>query len=394
MTATIHVPTVFLMLLLGYGLLALLISLSQDRGTDAASLRVWNLGNWALVGGFCAVAVRGLVPNWISVVAANWLLYLGATLYSHAIYHFLYKRGAPMAVWLAWGLACGVSLLLLEQPRAHRAIYASIVLVALLLPGLWQITRLRHQQARPLRLVGMTLTVTVVALCLRAVHAAHVPQDYADAMQISLGQGMSFVLAFIAMLGAGFGFVLAVLERHAERMHEMATHDGLTGCINRITFDAMLVNALQRARRADEPLSLVMLDLDHFKAINDAWGHRAGDEVLRRCAAVVQAQLRASDVLARVGGEEFSVLLPGTDLQGAAHVAETVRAAVQDLTVDNPQGGSIRVSVSVGVASTRGPEGPSADQLYQSADAALYAAKAAGRNCVRQAPTLAVISPT
>jgi diguanylate cyclase (GGDEF)-like protein len=238
-------------------------------------------------------------------------------------------------------------------------------------------------------MVGVTMAITIVMLGLRAVHAAHQPQDYVDAMQISLGQGMGFVLAFIAMLGAGFGFVLAVLERHAERMREMATHDGLTGCINRVTFDALLVNALERARRASEPLSLVMLDLDHFKAINDAWGHRTGDEVLRRCASTVQAQLRASDVLARVGGEEFSVLLPGTDLQGAAHVAETVRMAVQALTIDNLQGGSIRVSVSAGVASTQGPDGPTADQLYQSADAALYAAKAAGRNRVHHAPVLA-----
>lgn len=391
MAAFIHVPTVFLMLLLGYGLLALLISLSQRDATDVVALRVWNLGSWALVGGFCAVAVRGLVPNWISVLAANWLLYLGAVLYSHAIHHFLHGRSAPTALWLAWGLACGGSLMLLEAPRAIRAFYTSLVLAMLLLPGLWQIARLRHHQARPLRLVGMTLTVTVVALCLRAVHAIRVPQDYGEALQVSFGQGMSFVLAFIAMLGAGFGFVLAVLERHTERMREMATHDGLTGCLNRITFDTLLVNALQRTRRTGEPLSLVMLDLDHFKGINDTFGHRTGDEVLRRCASTVQAQLRASDVLARVGGEEFAVLLPGTDLQGAAHVAETVRAAVQGLEFENPRGGRICVSVSAGVASTRSPEGPTADQLYQSADGALYAAKAAGRNRVHQAPAPAVL---
>jgi diguanylate cyclase (GGDEF)-like protein len=392
MTAYLHVPTVFWMLLLGYGLLALLISLSQHRATDVADLRIWNLGNWALVGSFCTLALRSLVPEWVSVLGAGWLLYLGAVLYVQAIYHFLHQRGAPLALWLVWGVGCGASLLLLGLPRGNRVVFNSVLVAVLLLPGLWQIIRLRHQAASPLRLVGITLVVTVVALGLRALHATYVPQDYGDALQVSLGQGLSFMLAFVAMLGAGFGFVLAVLERNAERMREMATHDGLTGCINRITFDALLVNALQRAHRADEPLSLVMLDLDHFKAVNDAWGHRAGDEVLRRCAAAVQAQLRASDVLARVGGEEFAVLLPDTDLQGASHVAETMRAAVQALAIDNLQGGSIRVSVSAGVASTHGSVGPSADQLYQSADAALYAAKAAGRNCVHHAPTL-VLNP-
>lgn len=386
MTPYIHVPTVFLMLLLGYGLLALLISLAQRPANDVVALRVWNTGSWALVWGFCAVAVRGLVPNWISVLGANWLLFLGATLYSQAVYHFLHGRAAPVALWLAWGLGCGGSLLLLDAPRASRAIYASIMLIVLLLPGLWQITRLRHQQARPLRLVGMTLTVTVFALCVRAVHAARVPQDYDDALQISLGQGMSFVLAFITMLGAGFGFVLAVLERNAEQMREMATHDGLTGCVNRITFDAMLLNALQRGQRIGEPVSLLMLDLDHFKAINDRYGHRAGDAVLRSFSQVVRTQLRASDTLARVGGEEFAVILPGTNAAGAAHVAESVREAVQSAAVDNQQGGVLRITISVGVACAQAGSGASADLLYQRADNALYQAKAAGRN--RVAPAL------
>jgi len=390
MTAYIHVPTVFLMLLLGYGLLALLISLSQHRASDASDLRIWNLGSWSLVGSFGTLALREVLPNWITALGSTWMLYLGAAMYTQAIYRFLFQRSAPTWLWLVWALGCGANLLLLGLSRHYRVMFSAAVLCTLLLPGLWHIVRARHTQGRPLRLVGVTLAITIVTLSLRAAHAAHQPQDYVDAMQISLGQGMGFLVAFVAMLGAGFGFVLAVLERDAERMHEMATHDGLTGCINRITFDAMLVNALQRARRADEPLSLVMLDLDHFKAVNDAWGHRTGDEVLRRCASTVQAQLRASDVLARVGGEEFSVLLPDTDLQGAAHVAETVRMAVQALAIDNLQGGSIRVSVSAGVASTQGPDGPTADQLYQSADAALYAAKAAGRNRVHHASVLSM----
>ncbi|MBI2747326.1 MAG: GGDEF domain-containing protein [Burkholderiales bacterium] len=195
-------------------------------------------------------------------------------------------------------------------------------------------------------------------------------------------RGLSFVLAFITMLGAGFGFVLAVLERNAEQMREMATHDGLTGCVNRITFDAMLLNALQRGLRSGEPVSLLMLDLDHFKAINDRYGHRAGDAVLRSFSDVVRTQLRASDTLARVGGEEFAVILPGTDAAGAAHVAESVREAVQSAAVDNQQGGVLRITISVGVACAQDGDGASADLLYQRADNALYQAKAAGRNRV------------
>ncbi len=381
----IHVPTAFLMLLLGYGLLALLISLSQRRAGDAMDMRIWSQGSWALLGGFCAVAVRNYVPGWVSILAANWFLYLGVALYSQAIHHFLHARKAPPYLWVLFGLACLGSLLLLSAPRSTRTAFLSIALVALLLPGLWHIIRLRHLQARPLRMVGITLVITVIALCARSVHAWKVPQDYGDTMQISLGQGLTFMLAFVAMLGVGFGFVLAVLERSAERMQEMATHDGLTGCINRTTFDAMLVNTLQRGVRSTEPVSLVMLDLDHFKAVNDRYGHRAGDAVLRSFADIVRANLRTSDVLARVGGEEFAVILPGTDATGAVHVAESVRAAVQSTAVNNLQGGVFRVTISAGVACAQGSHPPDADQLYQRADAALYRAKADGRNRVKTA---------
>lgn len=383
--AFIHVPTVFLMLLLGYGLLALLISLSERHTNEVQALRDWNLGSWALVGGFCALALRSYLPQWISVLGANWLLFLGAALYSRAIYHFVHGHAAPVQLWALYAIGCGGSLMLLSEPRSVRAINASMVLSVLLLPGLWQILRLQRLRSHPLRMVGITLAITVVALWLRALHAWKVPQDYGDAMQLSLGQGLSFVLAFVAMLGAGFGFVLAVLERNAERMREMAMHDGLTGCVNRITFDALLVNALQRGLRANESVSLLMMDLDHFKAINDRYGHRAGDAVLRSFAAVVRAQLRASDTLARVGGEEFAVILPGTDAAGATHVAEAVRAAVQSAAVDNQQGGVLRITISVGVACAPGGDDASADLLYQRADAALYQAKATGRNRVEPA---------
>lgn len=386
MFTSIHVPTVFLMLLLGYGLLALLISMSERRAGDTAVMQTWSRGSWALLGGFCALAVRSSVPDWVSILGANWLLYLGVVLYSEAIHQFLHARKAHASLWVLFALACLGSSLLVSSPRGTRAVFVSAALIALLLPGLWQIMRIRPLRTHPLRTVGISLVITVIALSARAVHAWKMPEGYGDAAHISLAQGLTFMLAFVAMLGVGFGFVLAVLERSVERMQEMATHDGLTGCINRIAFDAMLVNALQRGVRAGEPVSLVMLDLDHFKAVNDQFGHRAGDAVLRSFADIVRANLRTSDVLARVGGEEFAVILPGTDAVGAAHAAESVRAAVQSACVNNPQGGIIRVTVSAGVACAQGKSPIGADQLYQRADGALYRAKAAGRNRVAVAP--------
>jgi diguanylate cyclase (GGDEF)-like protein len=122
--------------------------------------------------------------------------------------------------------------------------------------------------------------------------------------------------------------------------------------------------------------------VDHFKRINDQHGHRAGDAVLRRLAQVVRSRLRASDVFSRVGGEEFSVLLPATDAVGAQRVAEDIRRAVAAVPVDIQDGPVLHITVSAGVATSPAAGGLSADQLYTRADQALYRAKAMGRDRV------------
>jgi len=388
----IHVPTVFVILLLGYGMLAVQVTLSRHELHGTVGLRTWNLGSWALLAGFVLLSLRAYVSPWLSVLYANSLLFLGITLYGQAIYQFLHGHNAPPLLWWACALGCVALLFMVEGPSNLRAVVVSSVLTVLLLPGLREILRLRQRQAHPMRMVGVTLGVTALALCVRALHAWHVPSDYGDAAHVSLVQGLSFAIAFMSMLGAGFGFILAVLERNAQRMHELATHDGLTGCINRTTFDALLANAVQRATRTLEPISLLMLDLDHFKAVNDQFGHRAGDGVLRSFAVVTREQLRISDVLARVGGEEFCAILPDTDARGAVHVAESVRAAVQTMRVDNLHGGQVGITVSAGVACMASGSTMPADQFYQRADEALYQAKIGGRNQVRcAAPDVARI---
>lgn len=378
----IHAPTVFVILLLGYGMLAVQVTLFRHETSGTVGLRSWNLGSWSLLAGCLLLALRGSTLPWLSDLCGNAFLLLGITLYVQAIYLFLHGHNAPAVIWWGCVLGCVSLLFLLDEPGARRTVVVSTLMATLLLPSLREIAHLRNQRAYPLRMVGVTLGVATLALGLRAVHAWQRPQDYGEATQLSLGQGMGFSIAFMSLLGAGFGFIVAALERHIQHMHDLATHDGLTGCINRTTFDAMLANAVQRATRASEPLSLLMLDLDHFKAVNDQFGHRAGDGVLRGFAAVVRDTLRISDVLARVGGEEFCAILPNTDAQGAAHVAEAVRAAVQAMATDDLHGGRISITVSAGIASMPGGTSCEPDLLYQRSDEAMYRAKLSGRNRV------------
>jgi diguanylate cyclase (GGDEF)-like protein/PAS domain S-box-containing protein len=177
-------------------------------------------------------------------------------------------------------------------------------------------------------------------------------------------------------------------QKHLEeQLRALATRDSLTGAANRRHFVELGQRERERARRSGAPLSLLLLDADHFKGINDNYGHVAGDHVLSAIVQAAQGALRAADVLGRLGGEEFAILLPETDLKGALAVAERVRAAieqseVQSVDPDEPERRtSIRITVSIGVAELSNDE--SLETLLKRADKALYAAKDLGRNRVR-----------
>lgn len=196
----------------------------------------------------------------------------------------------------------------------------------------------------------------------------------------------SDAIALVTRVAETVGLAMAN-ARLMRTMEGQAMSDALTGLRNPRFFDPYLEQELEAARRDQQPLSLVMIDLDHFKAFNDAHGHPAGDEALRTFARVVGSSLRASDVAARYGGEEFIVALRHAGLDEATLVAEKLRAAVEQMVVELGPGRYARITASFGVAST---ENHAQDQksLVAMADAALYRAKEAGRNRVEVAPTV------
>lgn len=167
------------------------------------------------------------------------------------------------------------------------------------------------------------------------------------------------------------------------RMADLASMDGLTGLYNRRTFDERLAIEAVRCKRYKNRYSMLMLDVDHFKKVNDAYGHPAGDAVLRFLAELLLCQVRTTvDMVARFGGEEFVILLPETDKVGAFCVAERIRLAMEKARIPLPNGESIGVTVSIGVCGH--PDcGSSADEIVANADKVLYRAKQEGRNRTR-----------
>ena len=171
------------------------------------------------------------------------------------------------------------------------------------------------------------------------------------------------------------------LTRQMERAHHISTRaaqtDELTGLMNRRAFYEQAQLLYAQCLREQQPLCALMMDMDHFKAINDTYGHQAGDQVLRQIGAVISASFRQTDIYGRLGGEEFAVLLPNTSLETARSIAEELIQTIHDLPADPVQG----VSASLGVASTC-TQPLDLNALMNSADKALYQAKASGRNQV------------
>jgi diguanylate cyclase (GGDEF)-like protein len=178
----------------------------------------------------------------------------------------------------------------------------------------------------------------------------------------------------------------AALAIHNAQLHrqvdQLSVTDPLTGLSNRRRFDRELADELTRARRYAKPLALILCDLDLFKAVNDRFGHPAGDAALRAMGEVLRQTVRETDLPARVGGEEFAVLMPETGPDEALEVAERLRSGVENQAVEW-EGQTFRLTISVGVAGSAGETLPDApDELYRLADKATYRAKEAGRNRV------------
>ena len=177
-----------------------------------------------------------------------------------------------------------------------------------------------------------------------------------------------------------FGYLVTRLRDREARLLVMSITDALTGIANRRHFITLFERELERAKRYKTPLSCVLIDLDHFKRVNDKYGHMAGDRVLVTAAQVFKSILRAHDVLARWGGEEFVVLLPQTDLPGAEAMAERCRRALEEARIPLGDGRTVRVTTSLGVACHPFPAAETGDDLLLRADTALYEAKESGRN--------------
>lgn len=379
----LDIPTTLQMIVAASFTMAAALAAMGPQQRDGISL--WALGLVLHGGAFALFVLRGQAPDWASIVLGNALLAGTLALLLGAVQQF-HARPLP---WAAMGLpVLGQALLatLLLDDYRWRLAGTNLVLTLQTAAVLWALWfPQRPQPARGAVLVTLGLAPQTLLLAVRAGWVAVYGAPNQGLLQSGTTQGATFLTSYVVIILASLGFVLMTKDRVDAANRRLATTDALTGVANRRALIQALDRDMALALRTQEPYAVMMLDLDHFKNVNDRHGHLAGDQVLCHVAAVLRQRLRAQDMVGRYGGEEFLVLMPCTAAAGALEAAEALRQAVEQSPC--PYGGqTIPITVSIGVCASPLAPGDSWDQLIHVADQALYSAKQDGRNRVAWAP--------
>ena len=344
------------------------------------------LGPWTgslIVQGFSWLLVlsRNDVPDFISIAVATAFLVYCWSLQVSALLEFHYKA-TPR--WLLYGpavIAFLIVVIYVRDPQARLAVCGLGFGLAQFATGAGLLYYRVSAEKRTRLLLAGSFFVMAGGLFWLAFTAWFEPEAILPTFSPRPAPGGSLLAFYAVTIASSFAFLLMHKERGDREKHELATTDGLTGVYNRRTFKELAEPLLSRARRSRGAVSLLLIDLDHFKRVNDTHGHLAGDEVLAGFAKLTRGCLRKEDLLARYGGEEFVVLLPGTTEPAAIALADRIREEVSEAALC-PMNDTVRVTISIGIAGESGEHLATLEMLLGRADEALYAAKARGRNCV------------
>lgn len=314
----------------------------------------------------------GELPQFLSVVLANQALLMGATVYYIGSRRFLGHGGG----WALWGSVAVASTLVITWLTYVAPSYALRVAIFSLLMAVLYGAHLRFQlryggKSFPTRLVQVVLMLHILVLLTRFASVL-MGRAGSGVMEPSPFQTIYMGAYVMTVLMLSIGAILLATDRVRTELEHLATHDSLTQTLNRRAAMQLCQDEVDRARRYGHGPSIMMLDLDNFKMVNDTHGHQHGDAVLVHFAACTAAALRSEDRLGRYGGEEFLVLLPDTDALAASRVAQRIHALLQ-------AGHPLDCQLSIGVTSWHGPQ-DTLDAMLARADAALYQAKESGRN--------------
>jgi diguanylate cyclase (GGDEF)-like protein len=337
---------------------------------------------------------RTAEPSYLHYQGVEWLIFLGLTVFHSGVVYLVRLQALPSIARRYGPIVLAVIISLQVMPDSSsfvtRAVVFSLAVSALMANSFWDCYRglsleqfsptVRWSISSPFLLAAMAMLVRT------ALVLAEGPPQTTDASgEFILIPNFTPFLWFITITTMAMNITMAGLTagRLVKRFCNLAEQDYLTGCLNRATLDHRLAVETEHAHLISEPLACVFFDLDHFKTVNDRFGHQVGDTALVHAVRVVQGTLRKVDTLGRLGREEFLVLLPGTHVTGAREAAERMRFALEAAPMLN-EGAPVTLTASFGVAVLGAGEAP--DSLLHRADTAMYQAKRNGRNRIEVAP--------
>lgn len=360
------------------GLMGVVLTLLARNAQDVVpGLQQWARATWLVFVSAILFALRDFLPVLVSVTLANAMLIAALLLYlqGSSLYFQVRMRWAG---WLVWCGLCLVGLSWYAQVEPSFRWRMAFVLPAMgsiMGAHAWLFWR-QPGSSLGRRFTVLTLSAMTLVFALRWVHALLWAQDDGHLFAPEGVQSVYMSSYTVLLLLITVGFVLLASERMREVFEFQATHDMLTGAFNRRAVLDRLTQELARSQRYQGVFSVLMLDLDHFKHVNDRYGHQVGDDVLKRFVQRIGKILRPNDTLGRLGGEEFLVLLPETSPAAAQATAERILLAVAQ------DGEALPVcTASIGVTSWL-PQDISVDDIVARADRAMYTAKGNGRNRV------------
>lgn len=358
------------------GLMAIVLTfLRRSYPPTVQGLTDWAFGTYLLFFGGLAAASRGKSPELVSITLANLLIFSGMFYQFVGSQRFFGRRPRPLAGMLVIGalaLVSGYFTVIDPSYRPRLMIYVGVI------------TTLSVIHAHLIYRHGTRTFAHWFAFVVLMLAIASQVLRFTTAWLYPLGTGildntpqnLIYMIAhpFVMLLFA-ISLILMATDRVRAEFEHIATHDSLTNALTRRQLTEVCQQELQRCQRHGRVMSILLIDIDHFKSINDSRGHQTGDQVLVQFVTTVQTLLRSADVIGRLGGEEFVVLLPETSMDVAQVVAERIRSSINAMLEPT------RFTVSIGVT-TNLPIGDTVEALLARADAAMYQAKERGRDQV------------
>lgn len=351
-------------------------------------------GSFAL-GFFCGLlgcvltVLRGSVPHFISSVIETFFLFSAFALFYHGI--LLFFR-SPRTTQFLWTTVAAAILLLTYYSTVDNRIAPRIVIISVvffLARGLIAVELFRQANQRSILNVFAVLMAAYALFGAGRAIATFLHGPPYDFMQTSRFQTPPLIINLLFVCIIGLFFLLMLSSELLAIVEAQSLHDHVSGALNRRGIDQRLALELVRAERIGDRLAVALIDIDHFKQINDTAGHAAGDAALKQVAEVISSRLRSYDFFGRYGGDEFLLVLPQTSCDDAMRIAERMEHAVRGLTLSRF---SLPITLSIGL--TFATPGETATAILARADTALYDAKRAGRNCTRiLLPTMEEDSP-